>query len=256
MSHFNFDGNQGRVVVSGYKGITEGDERSISFWLRTTQENLATICYWGDDFTQPAINTGEECRIRLIGGKVELFGNGSFIQTSGTVNDGNFHHIAFTWSRIGANLGHEDLAIANVYVDNVLSNGRVRGGSRRLLQDDGTEVSPIEVDTSNETDVIIGARPDGQGGFTEFYSGDLDEFAIYKDVMSTATISGAYNSGIRGADLLSLGQVPSLQLWYRMGDDPRDTVPSGTLLATGTVADQQSFYSRDGITSSGVTISG
>ncbi len=249
----NFDGNQGTVVASGYLGVPEDRDRSISFWIRTTQQELATICWWGDDLTERDIPDGSESRVRLIGGYIELFGKASSRRSASKVNDGNFHYVVCTWTKKIAAPGHEDFQVANIYIDTALDNGKARGDGFRVTSSAGALESPIRINTPEETEVIIGARPNGQGGFTEFYQGDLDEFAIYHDVLSSGTISGAYNAGVRGADLLSLGQTPALEFWYRMGDDPGDVVPSGTL-PFGTFFDQNPT-SRHGVVSSGVTIS-
>ncbi len=249
----NFDGSGGTVVVSGYQGIPEDRDRSIAFWIRTTQQELATICWWGDDLTEADIPDGSESRVRLIGGYIELFGKASARRSASQVNDGNFHYVVCTWTKSGAAPGHEDFQLANIIIDTVINNGKNFGGGKKLIFPDGTERSTTAIITPEEAEVIIGARPNGQGGFTEFYQGDLDEFAIYQGVLSSGTISGAYNAGVRGADLLSLDQTPALEVWYRMGDDPGDVVPSGTL-PFGTFFDQNPT-SRHGVVSSGVTIS-
>jgi len=251
----NFDGSQGTVVVSGYPGVLQDRHRSVSFWIRTTQEELATICYWGDDLTNKEILDGSESRVRLIGGFIELFGKGSGRKSTTKVNDGNFHHVVFTWTARDAIFGHEDFQRADVYIDSVLDNGKNFGQGKTVIFPDGTERSTAAIDTPEEEILVIGARPCTTGtGFEEFFQGDLDEFAVYSDVVSSGNVFDIYNSGIPGVDLLTLAQVPALQFWYTMGDDPADVVPSGTL-PFGTFVDQNPFTARNGVVSSGVTIS-
>jgi len=269
VTYANFDGSQGTVVVSGYLGVAEDRHRSVSFWIRTTQEDLATICYWGHNLdpnnneeigiTRPKVVVsgfpdGSESRVRLIGGYIELFGKGSRRRSALKVNDGNFHHVVCTWHAGDAAYGHEDFQVANIILDTVVENDRGVGQGKKIIFPDGTERSTTAINTPEQIEVIIGARPDGLGGYKEFFQGDLDEFAIYNVALNSGTISGAYNGGVRGADLLSLEHVPALQFWYRMGDDPADTVPSGTLYH-GTFIDQNPFTQRHGVVSSGVTIS-
>ena len=255
VKYANFDGSQGTVVVSGYLGVAEERHRSVAFWIRTTQEDLATICWWGDDLTARELLDGTESRVRLVGGYIEIFGKGSGRKSASKVNDGNFHHVVCTWTVLDANYGHEDFQVANVAIDGVYDNGKNFGQGKKVIWADGTERSTAAIDTPDETEVIIGARPGASGiGYTEFFQGDLDEFAVYNDVLVSGTISGTYNAGVRGADLLSLGQVPALQFWYRMGDDPGDVVPSGTL-PFGTFVDQNPYTKRNAVVSSGVTIS-
>jgi hypothetical protein len=249
----NFDGSQGVVVVSGYQGVAATRHRSIAFWIRTTQTGLATICWWGDDVSSN-IPDGSECRVRLIDGYVELFGKGSGRKSAMRVNDGNFHHVVLTWSLNDASYGHEDFQVANIIIDSVIDNGKQFGGGKRIISSDGIEISTTAINTPEETRVLIGARPDGAGGYTEFFQGDLDEFAVYNVVMASGTISGAYNLGVRGADLLTSPQLPALQFWYRMGDDPGDVIPV-LPVASGTFVDQNPFTQRHAMVASGVTIS-
>jgi len=276
----NFDGAEGTVVVSGYQGVGGNRHRSVSFWIRTTQKDLATICYWGHDLrTRPArkeeisihhpnivasgFPDGSESRVRLVGGFIELFGKGSRRRSALKVNDGAFHHVVCTWFEGDAAPGHEDFQIGNIILDTFIENGKGVGPGNQLIFGDGSVHVSTAINTPEQTQVVIGARPAIAPGlpvgspiesYTEFFEGDLDEFAVYNDVMSSGTISGAYNAGVPGADLLSLDQVPALQFWYRMGDDPGDVVPSGTL-PFGTFFDQNPFTSRHGVVSSGVTIS-
>jgi hypothetical protein len=251
----NFDGAQGTVVVSGYEGVQDNRQRSISFWIRTTQEDLSTVCWWGDDLTTREVLDGSESRVRLIGGHIELFGKGSGRKSASPVNDGNFHHVVCSWALNPDRPDRTDFQTAKVVIDGVDNNGDNFGQSRRIIFPDGTERTTTAIDTPGESEIVIGARPDGSGGYKEFFQGDLDEFAVYNDVVSSGTISGAYNEGTPGADLLALGQVPALQFWYRMGDDPADVAPSGTL-PPGTFVDQNPFTKRNAVVSSGVTISG
>jgi hypothetical protein len=247
MAHIAFDGAQGRIEVTGYLGVEGTRERAISFWMRTTATD-GTICWWGDDLTGEVVD-GEQNRVRLFHGRVQLFGRGSFLETASELSDGSWHHVVFTWNVKNQIFGHEDFSRANVYVDNVLDNGRVRGGAQLKIREDGLERTDIAVRTPQEQFVVIGARPTSSGTFTEFYQGDLDDFAIYRDDLQPSTVSGIYNGGSPGVDLLSLGQGSALELWYLMGDGAGDSAPNGT------VFNQQPFDAgRDGTTSSGTSI--
>lgn len=256
-----FDGLKGRIVIPAYKGVTTSgvprphdDGRSISFWMQSTQSGtVGTLCYWGSNFIGD-IDDGSQNRIRLVKGKLQLFGKGSFVESASVVADGNLHHILCTYKTTGTALGHEDFGSGKIYVDGVIDNGRVRGGTKLEIQPDGTERTNIAVVTSGEHVVCLGARPVGagditsSGSFTEYYDGDIDEFAIYNDVLATGTFSGIYNSGTPGADLLTLDQLPNLQVWYRMGDDGGDSAP-------GTMVDQRLLtLDRDGLASSGTSL--
>lgn len=243
MNYLTFDGSKGYVLVPGYKGIAYPFDadlgRSITFWLRTTQSGTdSTICYWGPNVAEE-IQNGEENRIRLFRGRIQFFSRGSAISTAQKVSDGNWHHIAIVYDPRDPFPRVRNFADADIYVDSVLSNG--------VVFDDGRTT----IFTPGEQDVVIGARPAHSGGFADFYQGDLDEFAIYRDVIGTTTITGSYNGGIRGSNLNSLPYGTSIQAWYKMGESP-DTVPGGVVFS-GTLADY-SFYGRNAVTFSGTSI--
>ncbi len=246
MSYSNFDGNTGKIIVSGYRGVLADRHRAISVWLRTTQSSVGTICWWGNDLEDKNLVEGSQNRVRLINGRLQLFGLGSFIESASQINDGNWHHALFNWTSTAVAPGHEDFSTADVYIDNVLDNGRDYERTGRV----GEGLSLQAINTLEEEEVVIGARPGFSGiDFAEFYEGDMDEFAIYNVVVPEVTISGIYNEGTAGVDLKTLGQVPALQLWYTMGDDVGDSAP-------GTMVDQAfiDLNGRDGTVFSGVLI--
>ena len=239
----DFDGIEGRVVVDNYRGVASSgipfphnDDRSLSFWIQTTQSGLATVCYWGDDLTETGfIPDGQQNRIRLIKDRLEIFGRGSYRRTDSVINDGSRHHVVFTYTSTGVTLGHEDFGIANVYVDNVLDNGANRTGGFRDVEYRGEYTTTSHVDTPLEHIVVLGARPVGSGvttasgHFTEYFEGNLTDFAIYHDVLTETTRTALYNLGVPGENLLSLGQVPALELWYPIVTASGDAAP-GTII--------------------------
>jgi len=240
----SFDGIQGYVVASGYKGIAypfdQSVDRSTTFWIRTTHSgNDATICYWGA-YLNEDLGDGEENRIRLIQGHLELFSRTSGRRTDSLLNDGTWHHVAFVYNTSDPYSRLRNFANAVVYVDGALDNGRV------------FENGIAGISTPGEQDVIIGARPARTGGVVDLFPGDLDEFAVYRAAITIPTITGSYNNGVRGADLSTIGQFENLHLWYRIEDEAGDTVPSG-MLNTGTLIDR-SYYGRHGTTFSGISI--
>lgn len=244
MTNFlSFDGQTGLVTVSGYKGIagrllTAGtSDRSISCWIRTTVTgSFQSVCWWGDDLTENEVKKGEQCRVRMVESRAELFANGSARRTATVINDGQWHHVVFTYEGFPREplAKVRNFADALVYVNGVLDNGR--------YLDDGL----TNVNTPAEQDVLIGAQPTSSGiGFTNYFTGDIDEFAIYREVLSSGTVFDIYNSGVRGVDLTTLGQSHALEIWLTMGDDVDDTAP-------GIIIDQVGF--RNGIATPGTSI--
>jgi hypothetical protein len=247
INYLHLDGTQGHVVASGYKGIAgpgarSAKARSIAFWIRSTQTNEpSTVVYWGDSFDPDAEDNAQN-RIRSVGraGKLQLFGRSSYRETESGVLDGNWHHVVFTYEGGSTVLYPSQTRISNfadalAYVDGELNAG--------VRWEDGV----TNVHTPAEYDVVIGAQPLLSGTLTDFFEGDLDEIAIWRTAIPPATVSGAYNGGVRGANLKSLPDNHALELWFTM-DDPSDNAPNGH------VVDQaKSVYPFPG---SGITYAG
>ncbi len=233
--YMHFDGGDGsHVTASGYLGVAgEGSEqfdpRTVAFWIRTaTQSGTAnSVVYWGDGFTTTAEPEFQN-RIRFNnGGRMQLFGNTSYIETLSGVADGTWHHVAFVYAGGGHSegpLGRDrgglrvsNFADADVYLDGELNNGR--------WKEDGV----TDVQTSGQQDVVIGARVKTAGVLTDFFEGDLDEVAIWRHALPPTVISGVYDGGVRGSvDLSSLPFNHTLELWYSF-DEPGDTAPNGSV---------------------------
>lgn len=250
--YLHLDGGSGsHVVASGYlgvagEGIEQYSDRTVAFWIRTsTQSGTAnSVIYWGDGFNFEAEPEFQN-RIRFNnGGKLQLFGNTSYIETANGVADGTWHHVAFVYEGGSNQLDVErgtirprNFADADVYLDGQLNNGR--------WKEDGV----TNVQTSGQQDVVIGARPLTGGTLTDFMEGDLDEIGIWRAALPPAVISGVYNGGVRGsADLKALPFNHALELWYSF-DEPGDTAP-------GTVTNLTPQYpaTGDGTAGSGTSI--
>lgn len=254
--YLHLDGGSGAyVVASGYlgvagEGVEQFDARTVAFWIRaTTQSGTAnSVIYWGDGFTDTAEPEFQN-RIRFNnGGRLQLFGSTSFIETENGVADGDWHHIAFVYEgggRTDGPLGPDrgglrvrNFADADVYLDGELNNGR--------WKEDGI----TNVQTSGQYDVAIGTRPGISGSLHDFMEGDLDEIGIWRAALPPAVISGVYNGGVRGSvDLTSLPYAHALELWYSF-DEPGDSAPNGSV--TNLVPGHP--FPGSGITGSGTSI--
>ena len=243
VQYVEFDGVQGMVTASGYPGVAglgieATQPRSVSFWVTTTGYSQMTVASWGDDL-QDTIPDMEQNRLRLHQGRVQIFSKGSYRETASGINDGNWHHVVFVYEGGAFEQRPGDLRVRNfadaiVYLDGVLNTGE-------WFEDGVTDVK-----TPADFDLVIGARPKFGGGYADFFEGGIDEFAVWRTVITPTMVSGAYNGGVRGADLLALDQAHKLQLWYRMGDDAGDSAP-------GTLVDQGPF-AFPGIAISGTSI--
>ena len=204
----DFDGIDDRVDT----GINTGtNDVTFSFWMKTTM----TVASFGSA-------TAFGGRASLYGSNYTLGRLSSVISTPtilkvrcfntfGTtqINDGNWHHIAFTHNYTTKE--------TKAYVD---------GG----LED--TVTFPI---ANNSFPVA-----QGWNGFDSSYqySGNVDECAYFQSVLSPTQISDIYNSGVPN-DITSLGLTP--YGYWRNGDG--DTYP--TLIDNGTGGNDGTMTNMD-----------
>jgi hypothetical protein len=254
LSHVNFTGSPGRMVVNGYKGVTGDNPRSISFWYNSNStapnsKGNGTICYWGDEGSDPL--EGTQWRIDTVGSpsRIQVSARGTFKNSSMVVEDGTWHNVTINFPG-GADANCSD---CDIYIDGI-------------LDDEGRRFPPVfsvepatGISTTVGVDLIIGSRPEGAetvvgtgiplaaSGFANFFEGGIDNFAIWSGTLGASGIST-----ITGSLDADLSTVPdgTLELWLRMGDVGGDTAG-----AAGTIQDS-SGNGRDATTTAGTTISG
>jgi len=189
-----FDGTDDKVS----SGINTGtNDVTFSFWMKTTM----VVASFGSA-------TAFGGRASLSGGGYTLGRLSSIISTPtilrvrcfntmGTtqINDGNWHHIAFTHNYTTKE--------TKAYVDSV---------------NEVTVTFPV---TNNSFFV-----EQGWNGLNYFYSGNVDECSYFQSVKSPTQITGLYNGGTP-TDLTSLSPYG----WWRNGDN--DTYPTITDLGSG-----------------------
>ncbi len=149
------------------------DDFSIEFWFKTTQSFGTTCTQWWQgaglvDAEFGGQNTNDFgvtlCQGKVIGG----VGGGSevSIATSGTYNNGAWHHVVFTRTKATGALA--------LYVDGA-SAGTATGSTVSLTA------------TAN---INLGRLATA----IQYYAGSLDEVALYNTVLSGATITAHYNA--------------------------------------------------------------
>lgn len=96
-------GDEQYIDISGYKGIDSDQNATIEFWVKTKQPTGA-LCSWGDRSQVGA-------QLKIFYGKPRLIlPNGKYIRAEQTINDYEWHHVAFVIS--GKTLGD-----VTVYID-------------------------------------------------------------------------------------------------------------------------------------------
>ena len=188
------DGTNDHVTAHGAATSPfNGNLGSISLWfkLNTVSATKHLFCITqgnslGNNFIRVFYHaSGNNLRLQHKGN-----GTTKTITASGTVENNGWHHLAFTWSAAG------ETAIS--YID-----GAAAGNAEGLVAMSFEEGS---LDTLH-----IGTKD----GSTGPWDGNINDFAIYSDVLTAGEVTTIYNGG--GAnDLTSLGSSGNLIEYWTM----------------------------------------
>lgn len=170
-----------RLKASGINGSTE--ETSYSFFVNTTATgNFSEIVHHFSNYNNTSIFSGSTAV--LDGNKITVVmrpfcGTGLCAQQSGylntigstVVNDGNWHHIAYTVAKntIGSDIQYE----IKLYIDGILDATNTTG----LIP---ASNNPAYINGTNEIRLFSGSG--------DFYVGSLDDVRIFNRVLSQPEI--------------------------------------------------------------------
>ena len=171
--------------------ISFGTQCSFSLWLKRDIGGIQTVL--GNDnpfgYLMASVDSGGTLAWWIrFGNGIKLYSLTSPVDTT----DGNWHH--YVIARNGSTL--------NFYVD---------GQSQNLISTSGT----FDADGSLENIGADGVTP------SDFYSGNIDEVAVWDSELSASDVTSIYNGGVPN-DISSLSPVS----WWRCGDG--DTAPTLT----------------------------
>ena len=173
--------------------ITSNSKLSISCWIYSiSTAGTRGICATSNHSYGLGLYTaGSAITFRVSGGSDNIVsGNASYLN--------GWHHVAATY-------------------DESLSSNNMR------LYFDGSEIAS---GTSSATgfpnyNLDIGALNGGSGSPGDFFLGNIDEFAVFNEVLSATTIQDIYNATANNSSkVYDLNQVTegAPVAWYRMGD--------------------------------------
>jgi hypothetical protein len=164
----DFDGVDDHVVITGYKGITGSNARTIEAWIKTT-DNPLVITSWGE------MQNGKKWDFKVnASGLLRIEVKGGFINGSTPVNDGQWHHVACTFDG-------SDVAEAKFYVDGQLDTS---SGSKSRA-----------INTASSSDVKIGLN------FNDIYfTGQIDEVRIWDIARTQADILASMDTPLQGTE--------------------------------------------------------
>ena len=166
-----FDGTDDYVEVEGYLGICGKNPRTVSAWIKTQQNPTGNIpiISWGQN--QPGaywlLEVDEDQRLRLF------CGSGFISADEQQIGDGNWHHIAVVLDPVDPE--RPLMSDVSLYVD----------GRRRTIY----KIEEAEINTGCTENVRIGAA---HGSDTNYFSGIIDEVAIFDIAAGTTAIHQAY----------------------------------------------------------------
>ena len=200
-----FDG-AGDWIISNFAGIGGSGDRSVSFWVSSTNSTQNTgIVAWGNAATP----NGRKWHVRLNNsaangpqGAIRTEIQGSYEIDGNPLTDGNWHHVVSTYSSGGA-FGAGQVSH---YIDGILvSDGQTNTGG------DTVTVNTVTSATINAGTypVVLGGRH--QGNLVSF-DGLLDEVRIYDHALSAAEVNSLYQvpeptTGIMLGLAMSLGAL-------------------------------------------------
>jgi len=197
---YTFDGVDDNITITGYKGITGTNPRSVTAWIKTG-ESINSIVGWGLN------SAGQKYTFRtdLAGGGIRIEVNGGYVIGTTDVTDNNWHFVALTWE----NDGTPDVLDSKLYVD-----GALETVSNSLDE---------PINTASGVDVRIA---DDFNANREF-NGTIDEIRIYDRALSSEQISALYNNK---TDLIVSQETAYDEVWS-VTATPNDGIEDGTSVA-------------------------
>jgi hypothetical protein len=166
-SSLNFDGTDDAVLISNSNVIGTASNFSITAWVKTTRAGLSTI--YGE--FDASGNSTRNYLLITAAGQITLDqypGDGTQLVSNRAVNDGNWHHIAYT--RNGVNRA--------VYVDGVLDNSDA-------VAENYTGGAP--------TETRIGYR--GATHTSWLFQGQIDDLRTYNYSLTAQQVANIRNEG-------------------------------------------------------------
>jgi hypothetical protein len=212
----NFDGTDDYLTMSPVTPTaTQG---TISAWVKIPSNGGgASIFSWSSSALYPTAQGTFRTDLRIASGKLYYFyqqqHSGSVVDAvigNTTINDNAWHHVAVT----------SNGSAWSLYVDGSAETLTVTNGSNS-----GNWVGDLYAVSSSLLDICdIGAARRGSNiGGSSFFTGNIDEVAVWDSALSAAQINNIYkgeSNGGSGGTNLTPGDLLSFSPnhWWRMGD--------------------------------------
>ncbi len=191
----DFDGTNDYVDITPATTIT--GSASLSVWFKTSSSALYQNIVGSGGGSYP----GMFRYLNVKSGKLNNYVGGvGWIELYSTaVNDGNWHHLVFTY-------------------DSTTTGGPLRGTFKAYVDGSLTKTYDMNGSTENWSSNSLATIGNYTSGVGRWFNGDIDEVAIWNIILSETEAQSIYNATSTGktADLNSLTTSPIK--WYRMGD--------------------------------------
>ena len=186
----SFDGTNDFIDVGSFS--LNANAGTVSAWIKSsnTSDFQMIIGKFVSGSRQLQFRTETNGKIRLILYKSSTVN--SLLDSTGTVLDGNWHHVVFTYNSSGINL----------YIDGSASGSNT------------TNITPVQASTDN---FMIGARKISTP--EKFFNGSIDEVAVWNTALTSTQVAEIYNgTGTNTTKDLTTVSGSNLIYWNRMGD--------------------------------------
>jgi len=186
----SLDGTNDFIDVGSFS--LNANAGTVSAWIKSsnTSDFQMIIGKFVSGSRQVQFRTETNGKIRLILYKSSTVN--SLLDSTGTILDGNWHHVAFTYNSSGINL----------YIDGSASGSNT------------TNITPVQASTDN---FMIGARKISSP--EKFFNGSIDEVAVWDTALTSTQIQSIYDATSTNLTKdLSTVSGSNLKLWLRMGD--------------------------------------
>jgi autotransporter-associated beta strand protein/VCBS repeat-containing protein len=218
------DGSGDFVRLEGYTGVTGNAARTVSAWIKTTSTNVAVVSYGANVAGQKFVFRVQSDNGQAGAIRVEV--NGGYIVGSTVVNDGGWHHVAFTYDPTDGN----GIQNGNLYVDGQLE-------SLSAAQN-------VVMNTASSQDVHIGTDPFATG---RDLAGTIDDVAIWSRALTATEIEQLYNTAQHHGLSFQTSSVGTVSVTVQGANDPPVAVDDDYTVSNPTDEDTPLTIPADGV---------
>ena len=159
-----FDGKEGSVQITGYKGVSGTAPRTLAAWIKTKTSKGEIVSWGAGDF-------GKMWIFCFIRGRIGVTPRGGYLYMNDPTDDDAWHHVA--------------VVVEETKTPNLHDNVKLyRDGEPAKIHDIGLlDLWPI--DTGSEQDLRIGRK----------FNGLIDEVRLYDRALSEDEIKALFRQG-------------------------------------------------------------